>query len=270
MAAYSRIRACAQRAVLKPRATARGVPALVAGVIVAALLGATTPAAASSARPARTAAASASTDLYVDNASAANCSDSGSGTQTQPFCTIAAAAAAVQPGQTVVVEPGDYAGATISVSGTPSSPITFSAADDSAGTIQVDGGIVVSDAHDVLLSGFNVVAKQPFLVDSSSGITINAGSATGQGQGQGQGSLPPAVQVTGTSSNVTISRMSIASLSTEVEIDQGVTGAVVSTNTIMYSGGASPTRGPACWSQALRAPTSSATRWSPTVRPESR
>jgi PKD domain len=223
--------------------------------MVAALLGAATPAVARPTRPAPwarpaltartisakgTASASTSTNLYVDNASTANCSDSGSGTETQPFCTIAAAAAAVQPGQTVVVEPGDYAGATISVSGTASSPITFSAADDSAGTIQVDGGIVVSGAQDVLLSGFNVTAPQPFLVDNSSGITIDGGSATGQGQG----SLPPAVQVTGTSSDVMISRMSIASLTTAVEIDPGVTGAVVTTNTIMHNSGASASPGP--------------------------
>jgi hypothetical protein len=242
---HSRIRACAQKTALKPRATALGVPALVAGVVVAALLGAATPAAArpAAARPAGahgTAAATASTDLYVDNAPTVVCSDSGSGTETLPFCTIAAAAAAVQPGQTVVVEPGEYAGATISVSGTASSPTTFSAADDSAGNIEVVGGIVVSGAQDVLLSGFNVVADQPFLVDNSSGITINGGSATSQGQG----SLPPAVQVTGTSSDVTISRMAINSLTTGVEIGPGVTGAVVTTNTIMHESGVSPDPGP--------------------------
>jgi hypothetical protein len=237
VAVHSRIRACAHRAVLKPRLAAWGVPALVASAMVAALLGAATPAAADAHG---TAAATASTDLYVDDAPTVVCSDSGSGTEDLPFCTIAAAAAAVQPGQTVVVEPGGYAGATISVSGTASSPITFFAADDDADAVQIQGGIVVSGARDVLLSGFNAVGKQPFLVENSSGITINGGSATSQGQG----SLPPAVQVTGTSSAVTISRMAIASLTTDVEIGPGVTGAVVTTNTIMHTSGTSANPGP--------------------------
>ena len=53
---------------------------------------------------------STGTDLYVDNqkvVGASVCSDSGPGSESEPFCTIAEAASAVQPGQTVVVEPGN-------------------------------------------------------------------------------------------------------------------------------------------------------------------
>jgi hypothetical protein len=47
---------------------------------------------------------------------------------SQPFCTIGAAASAAQPGQTVVTEPGYYAGnLTISDQGTVQDPITFDA-----------------------------------------------------------------------------------------------------------------------------------------------
>lgn len=173
-------------------------------------------------------------NLYVDDAFGVTCSDSGTGTQAQPFCTIGAAAATVQPGQTVVVEAGEYAGTTISASGTASSPITFFAANGPAGYVKVDSGFVVSGVHDVTLSGFNVVAGQPFLVDNSSGITLSGGSATATSQDP---DALPAVQVTGTSSDVTISRMSIAAFSTEVQIDQGVTGAVVTTNTITVNTG---------------------------------
>ena len=57
------------------------------------------------------------TELYVYNGT--ECSDSGPGTDSRPFCTIAGAAGVVQPGQTVVVEPGVYdASTTISVQGT--------------------------------------------------------------------------------------------------------------------------------------------------------
>jgi hypothetical protein len=182
-----------------------------------------------------TAAAADGNDLYVDNASGANCSDSGTGTQTQPFCTIAAAAAAVQAGQTVVVEAGQYAGATISVSGTSSAPITFSAADGPSGNVTVSTGFVLSDVQDVTLSGFNVVAGRPFLVEDSSDVTITGGSATATTQDT---DAQPAVQLTDSSSDVTISRMSIAAFSTEVEIDPGTTGAVVTTNTITVNTGA--------------------------------
>ena len=94
------------------------------------------------------------TDLYVDNATA-DCSDSGSGTGSQPFCTIAAAASVVQPGQTVVVEPGLYTGSvTISAQGSAQAPITF---DDIAGA-GVNGTssapvFTISGAHNVVLDG---------------------------------------------------------------------------------------------------------------------
>jgi hypothetical protein len=45
-------------------------------------------------------------DLYVDQA---RCTSPGTGTSADPFCTIAAAAAVVQAGQTVYIEAGTYA-----------------------------------------------------------------------------------------------------------------------------------------------------------------
>ena len=88
------------------------------------------------------------TDLYVDSqkADAASvCSDSGPGGESEPFCTIAEAASAVQPGQTVVVEPGDYTGTTISVSGTAQAPITF----DAIGEVIVEAVSTEPGAHDL-------------------------------------------------------------------------------------------------------------------------
>ena len=233
------------------RVTARGAPAFVAGVMVAALAVVASPAAAwahpvrpaALARAASVAATSASADLYVDNASGAGCSDTGSGTQAQTFCTITAAAAVVQPGQTVIVEPGEYAPLTISVSGTASDPITFLAADtsDSLGGMASIGlasgqpapgdAFVVSGANNVVISGFDVAGDQAILIENSSDITINGGAATGEGSGVA------AIQVTGASSNVTISRVAItADHDVAVQVDQGVTGAVVTTNTIDVAG----------------------------------
>ncbi|WP_207485263.1 choice-of-anchor Q domain-containing protein [Arenibaculum pallidiluteum] len=61
-------------------------------------------------------------DLYVSTSG----SDSGSGTSSSPFRTIAKAAQAAQPGTTVHVAPGTYEGGfSTSKSGTASAPITF-------------------------------------------------------------------------------------------------------------------------------------------------
>jgi hypothetical protein len=158
----------------------------------------------------------------------------------QPFCTIAAAAAVVHPGQTVVVEPGEYNPTTISVSGTSSAPITFLSAgtsDTLSGVASIGVGgetdpqdaFVVSGAQDVVISGFVVEGDQAILVDNSSDVTINGGAVTSTGTGMA------AIQVTGTSSNVTISRVAIAG-DIDVQIDQGVTGAVVTSNTVELTG----------------------------------
>jgi Right handed beta helix region len=209
------------------RAPARPGAALVAGVaLVAGIALPGHPAAAQAAG----AAAVAGADLYVSNEAGSGCSDSGSGTASQPFCTITAAAAAVQPGQTVIVEPGNYDDVTISRSGTSSAPITFLAANSPAGLVSVgvtqqaaQDAFLVSGAHDVVISGFNSYGSGAILVDNSAGITINGGAA--------HGLRAPAIRVTGTSSNVTISRVAIAALSGHgVQIDPGVTGTVVTTS----------------------------------------
>jgi hypothetical protein len=161
------VRGAGLAAVPAARGTASWVLTLAAILTLALVAMPGSPAAARTARlapsarlagAARAATAAAPT-LYVDNASGASCSDSGSGTESQPFCDIAVAAAAAQPGDTVMVEAGTYAGATISVSGTSSAPITFSALNVAAGDVEVQGGFVVSGAQNVVISGFNVIAS---------------------------------------------------------------------------------------------------------------
>lgn len=65
--------------------------------------------------------------LFVDR-DASGCSDSGSGTLDQPFCTITAAARAVTAGDTVQVAGGSYPeSVTLPTSGTSTAAITFTA-----------------------------------------------------------------------------------------------------------------------------------------------
>ncbi len=94
----TRVRAARSAGVLPRGVIGSSLPLLFGGAMVAALLavpGSPADAAATGpvhpSRAASTAAATDSTNLYVDSAASAHCSDSGSGTQTQPFCDIAAA-----------------------------------------------------------------------------------------------------------------------------------------------------------------------------------
>jgi hypothetical protein len=176
--------------------------------------------------------------LYVDRgcASAAGAD----GTAAKPFCTISAAAAVVAPGQTVVVQPGDYnETVTVSRSGTATAPITFVAANTLVGpvrvgavTAQVSGPVfTVQDVQHVVIRGFvaySLGANNDFLIKHSTDITIDGGAAH---------SLDAtAIVVTGGSSRVTVSRASLASFSPGIQIDPGSTGTVVTTNTFIANG----------------------------------
>jgi hypothetical protein len=62
--------------------------------------------------------AAAPTKLFVNKNSTA-CSDSGTGTQSQPYCTISAALSAVQAGQTVAILGVYNENVVVGKSGTP-------------------------------------------------------------------------------------------------------------------------------------------------------
>ena len=68
-----------------------------------------------------------STVLYVEGSST-SCTDSGTGTQAAPFCTIQAAANAAVAGDTVEIAGGNYVGQVdIKSVGTAAAPIVFRA-----------------------------------------------------------------------------------------------------------------------------------------------
>ncbi|MFE5763841.1 PKD domain-containing protein [Streptomyces sp. NPDC056492] len=104
------------------------------------------------------AAADTPAPLYVDNGHA-HCSDSGSGDQAAPFCTISAAAAIVKPGQTVRIEPGkpyDEA-VTVDRSGEPGKPIAFvSGAADGYSRVDLGKGLNVTGAGHVVVRGMYI------------------------------------------------------------------------------------------------------------------
>src|ERR671934_5322 len=123
--------------------------------------------------------------LYVDRGNPA-CSNTGSGTSTQPFCTISAAAAKVTAGQTVQVASGTYPEAvTVGSSGTSSAPITFTAAPGA--TVTVSGqanGFAISGQSWITVTGFTVTNTSDYgiAVSNSSHITLSNNHVSYAGQ----------------------------------------------------------------------------------------
>ena len=118
----------------------------------------------------RGASAVAST-LYV-NKGASNCSDSGSGTQGQPYCTIKKAATVAVAGQTVLVSSGTYGGdVLVSNSGTSSARIVFQEA--SGASVIVSGG-----TNGFKISGKSYITIKGFTVKQSTGIGIYVKTAS--------------------------------------------------------------------------------------------
>ncbi|MEH0824849.1 MULTISPECIES: right-handed parallel beta-helix repeat-containing protein [unclassified Micromonospora] len=187
--------------------------------------------------------AAAASELYVSNK---ECAPGGDGSMTAPFCTISAAAAVAQPGQTVLVQPGAYAEAvTFNRSGTTDAPITFRAVNGPAGRVDVgslDGDstigtvFTVTGVHDVVIEGFRLATqpeKTPLVVDGSTRVTVDRVTAS-----VSRG--PEVVRITGGSSDVTISRGFFSNVAAipqpAVRIDPGVTGSAVVHNQLYYGG----------------------------------
>ncbi|MEV6523684.1 PKD domain-containing protein [Longispora sp. NPDC051575] len=170
----------------------------------------------------------ATTELFVNNTVA--CSDAGTGSQAQPFCTLAAASAVVIAGQTVQVT-GTYGERlTIARSGTPGNPIMFR----SAGTwpnvnfFVLNGpnaGITIDGQHDVSVGGARItgeVAGAAVAVSASTRIALERVLASPSGKTSvpgvrlvgvtdssllkvgANGSVSPAISLDATTSRVTV------------------------------------------------------------------
>ncbi|MFD9724170.1 PKD domain-containing protein [Streptomyces sp. NPDC059072] len=192
------------------------------------------------------AAAGAPAHLYVNNQDGSNCSDSGSGTQAVPYCTISAAAKAVAPGQTVLIKPGKQYDEDVVVdrSGDPGKPITF-AADPAAGGLQVDltpykrlaisgashvvvrglfthGGVQVSRSSDVELD--RIRASRPkgaalVVGEASSDVRVSRGNLVG-------------IRVEGGSQRTVISRNLLSGSTGSPVSAADAPGTVVTNNTV--------------------------------------
>ena len=190
------------------------------------------------------ASAASSSTLYVDNTNK-SCSDTGSGTQAAPFCSIQAAANAAVAGDTVQVASGQYGPVTITHSGTASAPITFLGSTEGLGDLVLVGysdgglpaanGIVLDGASDVVVRGFAPVGSaSPILVENSANDTVDRNVLGG-----GAATSESGIEVSGTSSGVTLSRNFIGSgtsTAAGIQIDSGVQGTIITTNDIQTDG----------------------------------
>ncbi|WP_344466404.1 PKD domain-containing protein [Kitasatospora kazusensis] len=183
--------------------------------------------------PVLPAVAAEQTVLYVDK-NDPSCSDHGSGQAEQPFCAISAAAAVVQPGQTVAALSADYQEKlTITRSGTPGHPIVFTGAlpgshrwAASVGGYQ-QNPVTISGAHDVVFENFSVLssvdAGNAIVVDHSARITIDHDF---------DGNAAAGLRVTGGSTDTVVSRNTFDGThpGPAVQIDAGSRNTTVTTN----------------------------------------
>lgn len=103
------------------------------------------------------AADAAESTLYVDQKSP-SCSDTGPGTNVQPYCSIGAAAKTAVAGQTVQVATGTYVESVVPArSGTESAPIVYTAAPGASVTVTGSTyGFKLSSRSYVTVTGFTV------------------------------------------------------------------------------------------------------------------
>ncbi|MFD9591723.1 PKD domain-containing protein [Kitasatospora sp. NPDC059973] len=205
-----------------------------------------------------TAHAASAAVLHVNNAYNANCSDGGTGTQAQPFCTVQAAANVAEPGQTVQIAPNLrlVGQVTIKRSGLPGKPIVFKGGipyDTPSSLVGTDSwgqgetpaahAFVFEGVHDVTLTGLSLAAPQEaVLVKDSARIVLDRNDVSGGNPVfNGVRAYPeatPTIRVTGTSADVTVSRTrSYGAPVAGVAVEAGVSGTVVTTNQIVEATG---------------------------------
>src|SRR6266702_3758353 len=173
-------------------------------------------------------AAAAATVLYVDQNNP-SCSDTGSGTSTQPFCTIKPAASQATAGQTVQVASGTYPElVTVSNSGAPGSPIVFTAAPGASVTVsgQANGFKLAGKSY-ITIQGFTVANTSSYgcyISSSSSNVTISGNTVSNIASN--------GIYVTTLSSNVTVSGNTVSGINGYGFYANTLSSVTVSGNTI--------------------------------------
>ena len=167
----------------------------------------------------------------------AGCSDSGPGTQDQPFCTISEAASVATAGQTVLVSSGTYPENVTPHSGTSGAPITFQAAPGATAIITgATHGFTISSRSWITISGFTVTGTTSsgiYLLNSNH-ITVSGNTVTASGQ-RIQGANAVGIYVGGTSDS-TLSGNHVDNNSAQgIYLTQNSTGVTVDSNEASFN-----------------------------------
>jgi parallel beta-helix repeat protein len=167
------------------------------------------------------------TVLYVDRGNP-SCSDTGLGTSTQPFCTIKKGASVATAGQTVQVASGTYPElVTVSNSGSPGSPIVFTAAPGASVTVsgQANGFKLAGKSY-ITIQGFTVSSTTSYafyVLSSSSNVTISDNTVSNVAS--------YGIYVTTLSSNVTVSDNTVTGADVGIYVNT-LSNITVSGNTV--------------------------------------
>jgi parallel beta-helix repeat protein len=166
------------------------------------------------------------------------CSDSGPGSDTEPFCTISRGAAVARAGDTVIVHSAVYPETvTVPRSGTSTSPIVFEAAP--AEVPVVAGGTYgfrLSGRHWVTIRGFAVTdtVRAGIYATNAAGVTISGNEISGAGEPV-SGEIASGIFLKGMSSSLVEANSVHHNTNHGIQLGGGTTGTTVRANEVFQN-----------------------------------
>lgn len=176
----------------------------------------------------------AGTTLFVNGAS--GCSDQTTDSSVHAYCTVHAAVAAVQPGQTVQIAGGSYTDSvTVTVQGTAEAPVTITAAPGTSVTIgntpSVGHLVDFENASYVTLTGVRLAGGA-----KNQAVLVNGSSHIGFKSDIFMATTSVGVQVTGSDATSVTQGLVTAGAVDGVVVDGGSTNTVVGTTFFVSRG----------------------------------
>jgi len=175
--------------------------------------------------------------LYVDGANP-NCSDTGSGSATQPFCTIGKAGKVAVAGQTVLVSAGDYSeNVSVNSSGTATAPIVFAAAPGEHVTVSGQShGFTISNRTWITVKGFDVTQTtgDAIYVTNSSNITLTNNHVSYAGLPV-SGKIAKGIRLSNVTNSLVLDNTIDHNTDFGIYLVSGTTGVTISGNTSSYN-----------------------------------
>jgi parallel beta-helix repeat protein len=182
--------------------------------------------------------ASVTSDFYVDQTSPV-CSDSGTGSQDAPFCTITKGVSRLQAGNALYIGNGSYAESIKpSASGTASAPITITSW---PGRSPVVGNGVVNGAY-ISTKSYLTVSNLTFTATTGDGIyvtksdhiTISGNTVSNAGR-PAQAATAPGISIRATNNSVVSNNNTNHNSDTGIYVTNTSTGVTVANNQSSYN-----------------------------------